>query len=81
MRSAGHEAEKEGTMFNKDEVKGKVEEVKGRAKQAAADITKDDDLRAEGEAQEVAGRVQGGLGMSRRKVGKAIKDVGDAIKR
>jgi uncharacterized protein YjbJ (UPF0337 family)/DNA-binding XRE family transcriptional regulator len=44
-------------MWNRDEAEGKVEEVKGRAKQAAGDLTDDEDLRAEGEAQEVEGKV------------------------
>jgi len=68
-------------MWNKDETQGKVDEVKGRAKQAAADVTNDEDLRAEGEAQEAAGKVVGGFGKARREVGNAIKDVGDAIKK
>jgi uncharacterized protein YjbJ (UPF0337 family) len=68
-------------MWNRDETEGKVEEVKGRAKQAAADYTGDEDLRAEGEAEEVSGKVLGGFGKARRKVGNAVKDVGDAIKK
>ena len=68
-------------MWNRDEAEGKAEEVTGRAKQAAADVTRDEDLRAEGEAQEVKGKVLGGFGKARRNVGDAVKDVGDAIKR
>lgn len=68
-------------MWNRDEVEGKAEEVKGRGKQAAADFTLDEDLRAEGEAQEIKGKVLGGFGKARRNVGNAVKDVGNAIKK
>jgi uncharacterized protein YjbJ (UPF0337 family) len=68
-------------MFNRDEAKGKAEEFKGRVKQAVGDATDDDRMRGEGAADEVAGKVQGGFGTARRKVGNAVKDVGDAIKR
>jgi len=60
---------------------GKTEEVKGKAKQAAGNLTDDERLKAEGEAQEAGGKVQAGFGKARRKVGNAIKDVGDAIKK
>ena len=39
-------------MFNKDEIKGKVDQVKGRAKQAAGDLADDAPLRDEGVADE-----------------------------
>jgi uncharacterized protein YjbJ (UPF0337 family) len=68
-------------MWNKNEAKGKRDEVAGRVKQAVGDATDNPDLQAEGEAQEGAGKVQGGFGKARREVGNAIKDVGDAIKR
>jgi len=68
-------------MFNKNEAHGKAEEVAGRVKRAAGDMTNDPDLQAEGDAQEVAGKVEKGFGTARRKVGNAVKDVGDAIKR
>ena len=67
-------------MWNKDEVDGKIEQVKGRAKQAVGDLTNDDDLKAEGEADEVAGKVQDTVGRGARKVGKAIEDIGKAVK-
>src|SRR5712671_6926802 len=64
-----------GTMYNRDEVKGKVDEVTGHVKKAAGDMNDDPDLRSEGEAQEIGGRVQKGFGRARRKVGEAVKDV------
>jgi len=68
-------------MWNKNERDGKIDQAKGRAKQAVGDLTNDDDLKAEGEADEVAGKVQETVGRGTRKVGKAIEDLGKAVKR
>jgi len=67
--------------MNRDELDGKVDQVKGKIKQATGDLTDDDRLRDEGVADEAAGDVQEGFGRGRRKVGEAIKDIGDTIKR
>jgi uncharacterized protein YjbJ (UPF0337 family) len=66
-------------MWNKDEVQGKTDQVKGKVKQAAGDITDDENLKNEGVADEAAGEVQEGFGKGRRKVGEAVKDLGDKI--
>ena len=68
-------------MWNKDELDGKVDQVKGRAKQAVGDLTDDERLRNEGEADEAAGKVQETIGRGRRKVGEAIEDLGKNVKR
>jgi uncharacterized protein YjbJ (UPF0337 family) len=68
-------------MWNKDEVKGKADELKGRVKQGAGDLTNDEELHDEGVADEAAGRVQEGYGKGRRKVGEAIEDIGKNVKR
>ena len=68
-------------MKNRDELDGKTEQVKGRAKQAWGDITNNEQLHDEGVADEAAGDVQEGVGKARRKVGEAIEDVGERIKR
>jgi uncharacterized protein YjbJ (UPF0337 family) len=68
-------------MWNRDEVQGKADQVKGRAKEAAGDLADNDRLREEGTADEVAGKVKEGIGAGRRKTGEAIKDLGDAIKK
>ncbi len=68
-------------MKNRDELDGKTEQVKGRAKQAWGDITDNERLHDEGVADEAAGNVQEGLGKARRKVGEAIEDIGEDIKR
>ena len=68
-------------MWNKNEVDGKINQAKGRAKQAVGNLTNDDDLKAEGEADEVAGKVQDTVGRGTRKVGEAIEDLGKKVKR
>ena len=67
--------------MNKDELDGKVDQVKGRVKQGAGDLTDNDQLREEGAADEAKGDVQEGFGKARRKVGDAIDDIGDTLKR
>jgi len=67
--------------MNRDEIDGKVESIKGKAKQAAGDLTDNPDLHDEGVADEAAGDTQSAIGTGRRKVGEFVKDVGDAIKK
>jgi uncharacterized protein YjbJ (UPF0337 family) len=50
-------------------------------KQAAGDLTDDERLKDEGVADEAAGTVQEGYGKAKRKVGEAIEDLGENIKR
>jgi uncharacterized protein YjbJ (UPF0337 family) len=68
-------------MWNKDEVQGKGDQVEGRVKQVAGDLGNDEKLREEGVADEVAGDVEQAIGSGRRKVGEAVKDLGDKIKK
>ncbi|HYO64381.1 MAG TPA: CsbD family protein [Pyrinomonadaceae bacterium] len=65
---------------NSDEVEGKVDQVKGRAKEEIGDITNDDRMRGEGRAEHAGGELQEGFGTARRKVGETIEDIGDAIR-
>lgn len=67
--------------MNRDELSGRSQRVKGKLKQAAGDLTDDDRLRDEGLADEAAGKVQEGFGKARRKVGEAIEDIGQDLKR
>ncbi len=67
--------------MNRDELEGKAEALKGRIKQVAGDLTNNPDLHDEGVADEVAGQAQDAVGRLRRKVGEAIEDVGNAIKK
>ncbi len=67
--------------MNRDELDGKAEALKGKVKQATGDLTNDQDLHDEGVADEAAGKTQDALGRGRRKVGEALNDLGDAIKK
>jgi uncharacterized protein YjbJ (UPF0337 family) len=67
--------------MNKDEIQGKVEAFKGKAKQAVGNLTDDPDLVDEGQVDEAAGNTQDALGRARRKVGEAVENIGNAIKK
>ena len=67
--------------MNRDELDGKVDQLKGKLKQAGGDVTDNDRLHDEGVADETAGNVQEGFGRGRRKVGDAIEDLGERLKR
>ena len=66
-------------IFNKDEVEGKWEQAKGTVKDKAGELTGNDRLEAEGEAQHAGGEVQEGWGKVKRNVSNAVEDVADAI--
>ena len=68
-------------MWNKDEVRGKADQVKGKIKESVGNATDDEQLREEGAADNAAGNVEETLGKGRRKVGEALNDLGDKIKR
>jgi uncharacterized protein YjbJ (UPF0337 family) len=67
--------------MNRDELEGKAEAVKGRVKQAAGDLSDNEDLKNEGVADEAAGKTQDLIGRGRRKVGEALEDLGDSMKK
>lgn len=67
--------------MNRDEIKGKAEAVKGKAKQAAGDFLDDPDLQDEGLADEAEGETREAFSRAKRKVGEAVEDAGKAIKR
>ena len=68
-------------MWNRDEVRGKADQVKGRVKEEVGDMLDDDRLEDEGRAERAAGEIEEGVGKGRRKIGKAIKDLGNKIGR
>jgi uncharacterized protein YjbJ (UPF0337 family) len=68
-------------MWNKNERDGKVEELKGKAKQGFGKVTNDPELVEEGQVDEVAGKTQATIGTATRKVGEAVEDIGKAIKK
>jgi uncharacterized protein YjbJ (UPF0337 family) len=53
---------------------GNADETKGRVKEAAGDLTDDDDLKREGKADQVGGSIK-------EKAGNAVDSVKDAITR
>jgi uncharacterized protein YjbJ (UPF0337 family) len=67
--------------MNRDELEGKSEALKGRAKQAVGHLTDDPELHDEGMADELRGEAKDDVGRARRKVGEAIEDIGEQIKR
>ena len=66
---------------NRDEMEGKFDQAKGAVKENVGKALNDLDLEAEGDADRASGDVQEGWGTAKRKVGEAVEDVGDAIKR
>jgi len=68
-------------MWNKNERDGKVDQAKGKVKQAVGTLTGDDDLKAEGQVDETVGKVEAAVGRISRKAGDAIARVGNAVKR
>jgi len=66
--------------MNRDELNGKADKIKGKAKQAWGDVTDDQKLHDEGVADEASGEVQEGFGKARRKVGDALHEVAHKIK-
>jgi len=68
-------------MWNKNERDGKVEEIKGKAKQAVGRATSDPDLVDQGKVDETAGKTQATIGTATRKVGEAVEKLGETIKK
>lgn len=66
---------------NRDEMEGKWDQAKGRVKEGVGRALDDEDLEAEGTADRLGGKAEEGFGKARRKVGEAVEDIGDAIKR
>lgn len=56
---------------------GEFDQAKGRVKQAAGNLTDDDELRREGEADESAGKVKEKLGEAKDKLDDAVDKVRD----
>jgi len=65
--------------LNKDEIKGKLNQVKGAIKKNVGRATGDSATEARGANQEAGGKLQAGFGEARRKTGNVIKDLGKKI--
>lgn len=66
---------------NKDEIKGKVDQAKGSVKEHTGRAINDRNLEREGKADRAGGKVREGVGTARRKVGEAIEDIGEAVRK
>ncbi len=66
---------------NRDEIDGKLDQAKGGIKENVGKVVNDKDLEQEGKADRAKGDVQEGWGKTKRKVGEAVEDIGDAIKK
>jgi uncharacterized protein YjbJ (UPF0337 family) len=66
---------------NRDEVEGKLDQAKGKTKETIGRAIDDRDLESEGQLDNAGGKVKESFGKTKRKVGEAIEDVGDKIKR
>ena len=66
---------------NRDEMEGKFDQAKGSVKENVGRAVDDRDMEAEGQADRAGGNLQEGFGTAKRKVGDAIEDIGDAIRK
>jgi uncharacterized protein YjbJ (UPF0337 family) len=67
-------------MLNKNEINGTVDQAKGKVKQAVGTLTGNDRLKAEGQADEVVGKVESVVGGAIRKVEDETTRVRKAVK-
>jgi uncharacterized protein YjbJ (UPF0337 family) len=58
---------------------GETDQAKGRIKQAAGDLTDNDDLKREGKADETAGKVKDTIGDAKDKLEDAVDDVKEKL--
>ena len=66
---------------NKDEIEGKFDQAKGSVKETVGKAVNDRDLEAEGSADRTGGKVQEGFGTAKRKIGEAVEDLGESIRK
>ena len=66
---------------NRDELEGKFDQAKGKTKETVGRALNDRDLEDEGRADNTGGKVQEGFGTAKRKVGEAIEDIGESIRK
>jgi uncharacterized protein YjbJ (UPF0337 family) len=67
--------------MNKDQVKGRVEDVKGKIKEGTAEVTGNERLKAEGQLDQAAGKTRAAYGDAKENVKDAVKKNADKILR
>ena len=60
---------------------GKIDDLKGRAKEAAGDLADNDDLKREGKTDQASGKVKDFLGDAKEKGEEVVDKVKDKINR
>ena len=65
--------------INRDEVKGKIDEASGTVKENVGRAMGYQVLEEKGANQRAGGKIEAGFGKARRKVGEAVKDLGDKL--
>ncbi len=66
---------------NKDELEGKFDQAKGRTKETVGRAVNDPALEQEGRDDKTGGKIKEGFGTARRKVGEAIEDIGEELRK
>ena len=64
---------------NDDEIRGKIDQATGTAKEHIGRATGNADLEDEGAGQRISGDLEEGIGRARRKTGEALKEIGKKI--
>jgi len=63
--------------MDKDEIKGKAEQIKGAAKEKIGQVTGDEELEAEGTVDRATGQVREKVGEAKDKVKRAVDELKD----
>ncbi|MGI8835795.1 MAG: CsbD family protein [Pyrinomonadaceae bacterium] len=66
---------------NRDEIKGNFDQAKGQVKETVGRAVDDRELESEGQADQTGGKIREGFGTTRRKVGEAIEDLGESVRK
>jgi uncharacterized protein YjbJ (UPF0337 family) len=67
--------------MNRDEIRGKAQDIKGRIKEATGTLTGNEALESEGADERAAGDALESKGRARRKVGEALEELGEKIRK
>jgi uncharacterized protein YjbJ (UPF0337 family) len=68
-------------MWNKNERDGKIDQAKGKVKQAVGDLTDNAKLKTEGKVDVAVGKVKTAVGQAQKTVGAAIDGAATSVKR